>query len=104
MKITPLDKLFSQYIRMRAIQRVHGCERCLTYSEEYKRLQCSHFWGRRKRSVRFDENNAAGLCYGCHRYFTSHPAEHAEFFLKRLGRERYEMLEVRAQKPQTIDE
>lgn len=114
MKISLLDKLFSQFIRLRAMALVEGCERCLTPKYDiqkedgsifpaWKQLQCSHFWGRRKRSVRFDEENATGLCYGCHMYLTSHPAEHYEFFKERLGQERYDLLEYRANRPQKID-
>ena len=103
MKLSPLDKLFSEFIRKRAIKEVGGCERCLTWKESYLRLQCSHFMGRRKRSVRFDEDNAVGLCPACHMYLTSNPLEHVEFFRKRLG-QRYEMLEARANRPQKIDE
>ncbi len=104
MKISPLDKLFSELIRKRAMSRVHGCERCLSYCEEYKRLQCSHFWGRSKRSVRFDEDTAAGLCAGCHMYLTAHPAEHYKWFLEKLGQEKFDLLETRARRPQKIDE
>ncbi len=102
-KVTALDKLFSEYIRKRAILRVHGCERCLTGKTDYKQLQCSHFWGRGKRSVRHDEDNACGLCYGCHAYFTAHPVEHRDWFLKHLGEQPFDMLEKRAQTPQKID-
>lgn len=115
MKITALDKLFSEYIRKRAIARVGGCVRCLTPKldiekedgkifPEWKQLQCSHFWGRGRRAVRYDEDNAAGFCGACHMYFAAHPAEHAAFFLQRLGQERFDMLEKRAQTPQKLDE
>jgi hypothetical protein len=32
--------------------------------------------GRKKENTRFMPENADSLCYGCHQYFTSHPAEH----------------------------
>jgi len=79
-RLDPLDRLFSEYIRLRANNK---CERCGAYS---KRLQCSHYFGRAKKSVRYDEENAAALCFGCHQYFTSYPLEHTEWFKKRLGR------------------
>ena len=115
MKLSNLDKLFSEVIRKRAISRVNGCERCLTQKHDtlkdsgdtfyaYMYLECSHFWGRGKRSVRYDEENAAGLCHGCHRYFTSHPAEHYQWFLERLGQVHFDFLATRARRPQKIDE
>jgi len=108
-KVSPADKkldaIFSEYIRKRAIQRVHGCERCLTQKHDivkdngdiypaWKHLQCSHFIGRGRQSVRFDEDNAVGLCGACHIYLTSHPLEHVEWYKTRLGQE-FELLQVR---------
>ncbi len=93
-KLSPLDKLFSIFIRQRAMQRVGGCERCLTPKRDYNQLQCSHFHGRSRKSVRWDEDNAAGLCFGCHQHFTSHPLEHVEWFKKHLGEE-FDLLEGR---------
>ena len=110
MKIDPLDNLFSEYIRKRAIQRVGGCERCLTPKFDiqkdngdifpaWKQLQCSHFIGRSKRSVRYDDENCIGICGGCHLYLTAHPIEHVEFFKTRLTEEGFDMLNSRARTP-----
>ena len=110
MKSDPLDKLFSQYIRMRAIIRVGGCERCFSPKFDiekdngktfpaWKQLQCSHFIGRGKRSVRFDSDNAIGICGGCHMYLTSHPLLHVEFFKQRLGEIEFDLLNARAHIP-----
>lgn len=99
MKRDKLDALFSEFIRKRA---GGVCERCYGLYE-WKRLQCSHFWGRAKKSVRFDPDNAAALCAGCHMYFTAHPKEHYDFFLKRLGQRDFDLLEVRASRPHKID-
>ncbi len=95
MKLDPLDKLFSEFIRRRAIQRVGGCERCLTGKTSYKQLQCSHFHGRARRSVRWDESNAAGLCPGCHMYLTAHPLEHVEWFKQYIGEVEFDLLQSR---------
>ena len=103
MKRDKLDILFSEYIRRRAITRVHGCERCLQGKADFKQLQCSHFHGRSKRSVRFDEDNAAGICAGCHMYLTSNPHEHTEWFKNYLGEDKFDMLLKRAQTPQKLD-
>lgn len=105
MKLSPLDKLFSQNIRMRAIQR-GGCERCLTLKYDiqkedgsvypaWKQLQCSHFIGRARRAVRWDEDNAVGLCAACHMYLTSHPLEHVRFFTDYLGEQQVDLLMAR---------
>ncbi len=93
-----LDALFSIFIRMRAIKTAGGCERCLTRKTDYKQLQCSHFIGRGSWSTRFDEDNAAGLCGGCHMYLEHHPLEHTEFFRKRLG-DKIDLLICRGRTP-----
>jgi hypothetical protein len=101
-KRTKADVLFSNYIRERA---GYKCERCRKeFEKPAKNLHCSHFWSRRNRSVRFDSDNAASLCFSCHRYFTENPSEHSGFFLKRLGQKRYDNLTIRARTPQKVDE
>lgn len=94
LKISAADKFFSLYIRNRA---KWTCERCFKkFSPPTTDLHCSHFHGRAKKSVRWDEDNASALCYGCHVYFTSHPLAHVDFFKKRLGERRFDLLTVRA--------
>lgn len=82
-KIRQSDKLFSQYIRTRD---KWTCQRCGAYHEPPTRaLHCSHFMGRGKEATRFEPMNADALCYGCHRHFTAHPAEHMAWQIKRKG-------------------
>ena len=105
-KIDPLDTLCSQYVRMRAIKLVGGCERCLCQKCDivkdngdvypaWKRLQASHFISRSNRAVRYDPDNLVGLCFGCHQYLGSHPLEHVEFFKSRLG-DKFDLLLARS--------
>ena len=44
--------------------------------------------------MRWDEENACLLCFGCHMYFTAHPLEHVEWFKARLGY-RFDLLQAR---------
>lgn len=67
-------------------------------------LHCSHYWGRGNRGTRFDPDNAAALCYGCHRYFTANPQAHGEWFIKRLGDKKFDALGIRARTPTKVDE
>ena len=96
MKLSPLDKLFSQYIRLRAMNRAHGCERCLQGKTSITQLHCAHMFSRRKHSVRFDPDNAAGLCPGCHRFLDDNALDKVRFFMLLLGQERFDLLECRA--------
>lgn len=93
-KIRPSDKLFSNYIRTRDNWT---CQRCgKQYEPPTQALHCSHFQGRGKEATRFDPENAVALCYGCHRYFTSHPAEHYQWQVNRLGQEAVDLLVLRS--------
>jgi hypothetical protein len=91
-KIDPLDRLFSQYIRLRAKE---CCERCGAF-KGIQRLETSHFFSRRKKSVRFNPDNAAALCFTCHLYFTENPLAHVEWFKERLGDEKFTLLNIQA--------
>lgn len=100
-RIDPLDVLFSRYIRTLAGWR---CERCgKQFLPPTNGLHCSHFHGRRKKSVRWDPENAVALCFGCHAHFTGHPLEHVEWFSNRLGVKKFNALTLRANTPQKPD-
>ena len=89
-KIDSADKAFSQYIRTRDSWK---CQRCRTqYKPPTQALHCSHFQGRGKEGTRFEPLNADALCYGCHQYFTSHPAEHYAWQVARKGQKTVDML------------
>lgn len=98
-KITRLDVLFSKFIRLRAGGKCEYCGKLKLLPH----LECSHFHGRRKRSVRYDPDNACGLCFSCHQYLGSNPYQHTEFFKKHLGSERFEALNIRAEMIVKID-
>lgn len=89
-KIDPADKAFSEYIRTRD---KWTCQRCMKrYDPPTSALHCSHFMGRGKEATRFEPLNADALCYGCHRYFTAHPAEHYQWQVSRKGQKTVDKL------------
>lgn len=91
-RIDAADKAFSLYIRTRDNWT---CQRCgKRYPPPTSALHCSHFVGRAKENTRFEPLNATSLCYGCHQYFTSHPAEHYEFQVNRIGQEAVDNLRL----------
>lgn len=93
-KIRPSDKLFSLFIRSRD---GWNCQRCSKhYEPPTMALHCSHFQGRGKEATRFDPLNADALCYGCHQYFTSHPADHFNWQTERKGKKVIEALILRS--------
>jgi hypothetical protein len=100
-KIDKADKIFSQFIRTRDNWT---CQRCKKqYEPPTSALHCSHFMGRGKESTRFDEENADALCYGCHQYFTSHPAEHYMWQVDKKGQKTVDALVLRSNQYQKKD-
>lgn len=94
MKIDTADKAFSLYIRTRDNWT---CQRCgKQYTPPTNALHCSHFMGRGKEGTRFEPMNCDALCYGCHQYFTSHPALHTEWQIERKGQEMVDKLKLQA--------
>ena len=98
-KITALDKLFSQYARL-----LSGgyCKRCGKHFG-INRLANAHFHSRRKHSVRWDIKNTAPLCYGCHSYVDGNPLKKIEFFLEILGESEFKKLNERAESLLKVD-
>jgi len=81
-KHTIEDKLFSEYIRKKS---GGVCEHCHK-NVGYKKLQASHFFGRRNKALRWDERNVSALCFTCHMMvMTENPFYHAKWMLKKLG-------------------
>ena len=99
-RLDPLDRLFSRYIRLR-----DGgiCQRCGKYVGLTRGLHCAHFHGRANRNTRWDDRNCVSLCYGCHLYFHAYPLEFTEFFKARLGEQAFDLLRARAQETGKID-
>ena len=100
-----LDELYREVIRKRAIKDVGSCERCLSPRHDivkdnneifpaWKQLQTAHFIPRGNYHVRWDEDNAAGLCGGCHRAIDNDFTKKDEFVKARLG-DRFELLQGR---------
>ena len=98
-KRDPADIWFSKYIRLKA---GFICAVCKRFCGE-NGGEASHFHGRRKESVRFDEDNVVCSCFGCHRRFTEMPQEHRAWKLKQLGQQRFDALNVRANLPAQKD-
>ena len=107
-KITKEDRLFSECVRRRAMCDMGGCEYCGKPKYDKTRedgslfpawmtLECSHYVGRGTKATRYDLENAIGACFSCHQWLGAHPYQHTEFFKKRLGSDRFEKLNIRAE-------
>ena len=87
-----LDNLYRELIRKRAVDRVRGCELCLTKMWSYLALEAAHCFGRGRRTVRWDPRNGAGLCDKCHGHIDEHEDAKEALFRRLLGDEAYENL------------
>ena len=99
-KIKPLDKKWSDYIRAKAGWR---CERCGN-TPARRGLHCHHFHRRRKMSTRYDEDNCLSLCLGCHQFFGENRDIEIAFMAKKLGQKAFDDLQIRSQLHWKVDE
>lgn len=87
--IKELDVVFSKYIRARD----EKCIRC----NGVNRLTCSHYWSRKHRGTRYDEDNCMCLCFHCHWIFEKEKqGEYTDLMLRRLGQKRLDLLKIKA--------
>jgi len=109
-----LDKPFSEFVRKRAILRAGGCERCGHQKHDiqkdngdtlpaWKQLDCCHFIPRGTYSVRWDPDNAVGLCSGCHLHIDNDSKAKEAFKLQILGERGVELLEARRRNKGKVD-
>ena len=101
-KIRSADSWFSKFIRTRDHWHCQRCGRSFVKGDQY--LQNMHFITRGNESTRFDPENCAAGCVGCHDWLGKNPHEHCAFFLKRLGQERYDALILRSHIPHKKDD
>jgi len=100
-QIDAADKVFSKYIRLRD----GCCVRCYSpvrYNDNGDPIshQASHFWGRRKESVRFDPQNVDTLCTGCHQSWGGDKRkEYEEFKIGQMGQREFDKLKLIAHTP-----
>jgi len=118
------DVLFSDLVRDKCQWQCARCGR--EHERKQNTMDTSHYWGRGNRGVRFDFENADGLCrYPCHQGKDStnprnfgweyqkqikgyNGAEadgaYTAYKKKQLGEDRFNALMLRAHKPTKVDE
>jgi hypothetical protein len=98
------DVLFSRYIRLKSGWKCEFCHR--DFSTEKQKLQNSHFYSRAKESTRYDPENCSSFCVSCH-YKIGHSSEsggaYKEFMIKKLGKQNFDLLTLRAYTPKKKD-
>ena len=85
MKISPADTAFSKCVRE---ANNYTCEMC----GKTGRMECSHVYSRRHRTIRWCKDNAKSLCNGCHRKWHESPVYSFKWFEDKYGSGRVELL------------
>ena len=95
--VKKLDKVFSQYIRLRDAFS-NGTFRCISCGKikPFDQSDCGHYHSRRHMSTRFDEENCNSECRFCNRFSADHLIGYRENLIKKIGTQRFQMLEVKA--------
>lgn len=105
--VSRLDSLSRENTKRRAMKEHKGCQ-CyalmnipgVTRVQPVRRwqdLEWAHCKSRNKHSVRWDEDNVAGLDGLCHKFLDAHPKVKEEFFRKLKGDEAIDELIRRAE-------
>lgn len=97
--IKRLDKIFSEFIRLRDTQpwnfqygRCISCGRILPWAK----LQCGHYHSRVHMNTRFDEKNCNIECVSCNIFSADHLIGYRKNLIKKIGEKEVDMLDVRA--------
>jgi hypothetical protein len=85
MKISTADKYFSECVRE---ANNHTCEWC----GKQGRMETSHVFSRRHRTIRWDKLNATCMCHACHRKWHESPLSAFAWFESKFGQGRIDLL------------
>lgn len=90
-----LDKVFSQFIRLRDSQPFgYKAFRCISCGQvkPFDQMDCGHFISRVHMSTRFDENNCHGECKACNRFRADHMIYYQANLVRKIGQDKVDIL------------
>lgn len=95
-RIKAMDKVFSQYIRLRDMlpnqnERVFICCSC-GQLKPYELADAGHFINRRWMALRWREDNVHAQCSSCNRFDEGNAVGYTMFMIKKYGQAHVEML------------
>lgn len=95
--VKKLDKVFSQYIRLRDAFP-NGTFRCISCGriKPFEQADAGHYHSRKHMSTRFDEENVSSECRACNRFSADHLIGYRENLIRKIGTQRFQLLEVKA--------
>ena len=85
---TKLDRVFSEYIRLRDSDSFGNCT-CITCGKElpWREIHNGHWISRAKLNTRFDERNCSAQCCGCNTFKNGEPQKYWIAMEEKYGRE-----------------
>ncbi len=97
-KLRKSDRLYTRLIRIKYDFTCQKCGRKYDEDGSLYNLGVSHYFSRKRESVRFDDKNTTLLCnLPCHRMWeTEKRGEYLEYMLERLGTKGMEKLELKS--------
>ncbi|KGF32921.1 recombination protein NinG [Hoylesella buccalis] len=95
--IKKLDKVFSQYIRLRDSD-TNGYCRCISCCKihYWKEIQNGHYMSRRYLSTRFDEMNCNAQCVACNIFNQGNIQMYRQNLINKIGEKNVDYLEYKA--------
>lgn len=91
-----LDKVFSQYIRLRDMLPNTTVFRCISCGKIYPitEADCGHYINRQHMSTRFSEVNCNAQCRRCNRYDEGNMSGYRQGLVRKYGEQRVIILEA----------
>lgn len=93
--INKLDRVFSEYIRLRDSARYQfkyfSCISC-GQVKPYSQMDCGHYYSRRYMATRWDEQNCNGECKGCNRFSADHLDGYRRNLILKIGQQKMDLL------------
>ena len=93
-----LDRIFSEYIRLRDAKEFGGkyfrcisCGRVLPFAQ----ADCGHYISRTNMALRFSEQNCSAQCRYCNRFKDGNVLEYRQGLARKIGEKSVELLESR---------
>ncbi len=93
--VKALDKVFSQFIRLRdtpgGVGRCISCQKVITYSD----CDCGHYINRKHMTTRYDEKNCNAQCRSCNRFDEGNMQGYRRGLINKIGEKETDLLEVK---------
>jgi len=93
--IHKLDKIFSEYIRLKNADENGVCT-CISCGKKahWKNMDCGHYIKRQFKSVRFNENNCWPQDRHCNYFLQGNDANYRKNLVKKIGEQKVLLLEA----------